>query len=260
MESTLINILIDIWIGAAILMLLTWLIQVRTNDASYVDVVWAAGIGLATVYCFFIFTEINLRTCLIFLCPLFWSYRLSYYLIKRLIKLGHEDSRYQTMRTSFGGYANLVFLIFFQVQALFILIFATPVVIALLSPDNILSINDIVGLLIFITALLGEAIADKQLLKHKIEHGNNITCQTGLWYYSRHPNYFFEWMHWFSYALFSISSSYFYITLMMPFIMLFFIIYVTGVPHVEREALKKKPDYDDYIKTTPMLIPNIFKK
>lgn len=260
METGLLEILFNIWIIASLAMFITWLIQLKTKDASYVDVVWSLGIGIATVYTFLLFSDHNIRKIIIFLCPLFWSLRLSYHLTRRLVFLNTEDSRYHTMRKSMDKKANLGFFLFFQAQAFFIVLFSMPIVMALLTESNQVTILDLIGIIIFLIAIIGETIADKQLFDHKKRYNTSVTCKSGLWYYSRHPNYFFEWIHWFSYAFFCFFTSYFYITILMPFLMLFFIIYITGIPHVEREAEKKRSDYSEYKKNTPMLIPNFFKK
>lgn len=260
MEENLFYYLFYVWLSAASAMFCTWLRQLKSKDASYVDVVWSAGIGISALVFFLYNNLFDFRHIIILLCALFWSFRLSCHLTSRLMYLKEEDSRYNTMRKVMGARANIGFLIFFQVQAVFIVMFAAPIIIALSTNQTSWQISDYLGLVIFIIAFVGETIADKQLLNHRKQHGANITCQDGLWYYSRHPNYFFEWIHWFAYACFAISSSYFWLTSLMPFLMLFFIIYVTGIPHAEREAMSKKPDYLDYKKSTPMLILNIFKK
>lgn len=238
---------------------LLWLIQLRTQDASWVDVLWATSIGLIALYIYTCYSVHTLRHTLILLCSLLWSGRLAFHIARRLLMLKHEDSRYQTMRAHFGARAHFKFLLFFEIQALFVMIFATPIMIALLSRPATFGLNDFVGLIIFFTAWLGETIADKQLLTHRATQGANVTCQRGLWRYSRHPNYFFEWMHWFAYACFSWHSPLFWVTALVPFVMLVFLLKLTGIPHAERESLKKKPDYAQYQRTTSPFIP-WFKK
>lgn len=238
---------------------LLWLWQTKSQDASWVDVLWGASIGVVSIYTFLVYAPHNLRHFIILLCPLFWSIRLSYHLTRRLLFLKSEDSRYHTMREQ-SKHPNQMFFVFYMVQAVFVLVFSAPIIVALLSPASHWLMTDTIALIIFIVALTGESIADKQLLAHRRENGSTITCQKGLWYYSRHPNYFFEWIHWFAYAFFSVSSSALWLAASMPFIMLLFLIKVTGIPHAEREALKKKPDYAEYQRTTSMFIPWFKKK
>ena len=82
-----------------------------------------------------------------------------------------------------------------------------------------------------------------------------VTCQVGLWNYSRHPNYFFEWLGWFAYPFLCIDSKLFSITLLFPFVVLLFLFKLTGISHVERESIRNKSDYEAYIATTSVFIP-----
>lgn len=267
----IVNILSCAALFASLTMFITWLYQNKYKDASYVDVSWAASIGIIALSTYIytslfsaqslfnLFSLYNLRYLIITLCALFWSFRLASYLAIRIFKSRQEDTRYKTMRIAMGNKANLGFFIFFQLQALFVIIFSCPIIIALLTKQVSWQLTDTLAILIFIIAFVGESIADKQLYRFKQQYPQGKTCQTGLWYYSRHPNYFFEWLHWFTYALFSINSPYFIFTIIAPFLMLFFILKLTGIPHVENEAIKNKPDYADYKSTTSMFIP-WFKK
>jgi steroid 5-alpha reductase family enzyme len=242
-------------------MLLFWLLQLKTKDASLVDVIWALSIFISTIYLFLSLSHYNLRHLIIALLSSFWSLRLAGYLLLRIKKSTQEDSRYQQMRQSLEQFAPIGFFFFYQAQAMFVTIFTTPIAIALMSPRKALNFIDIIGIAVFILAIVGESIADKQLMQFKMQNkGANKTCNKGLWYYSRHPNYFFEWVHWFAYVFFSYQSSYFWLSCLAPLVMLFFLWKVTGISHVEREALKKKPDYKEYIKTTSAFIPWFKKK
>ncbi|MDA8561646.1 DUF1295 domain-containing protein [Gammaproteobacteria bacterium] len=245
-----------IQIFASGIMLIFWLIQLKIKDASLVDLVWSLSIFISIVYLYFNLSLFDVRHLTIALLGLFWSLRLSLYLWLRIRRDTEEDRRYQAMRCSMGNYSQVGFFIFYQAQALFVTIFTTPIAIALMTTSNTVSLLDTVGIIIFIVAILGESIADKQLMHFKENNkGKRITCNKGLWYYSRHPNYFFEWLHWFAYPFFSYESQYFWVTCLAPFLMLIFLLKLTGIPHLEREALKNKPDYKDYIEKTSAFIP-----
>lgn len=252
--------LLYIQIAASIIMLFFWLIQIKTKDASLVDLAWSSVIFFAIIYLLLNSPSLDLRHISISLLGMLWSVRLSIHLFMRIQMSTSEDTRYQVMRVAMGKHIQIGFFIFYQLQALFVTIFTTPIAIALITTSSSLSKTDILGISIFILAIVGETIADKQLMNFKQKNkGRNITCNTGLWYYSRHPNYFFEWLHWFAYPLFSYSSEYFWLACLAPFVMLIFLLRLTGIPHIEREALKNKPDYKKYIKTTSVFIP-WFKK
>lgn len=248
--------LLKVQAGASIMMLLLWLWQEKTKDATAVDVAWALGIGMATLWWFFELGRFDLRHSLIAAVGVFWSMRLGGYLWLRMLRLTDEDSRYQTMRQAMGRYASVGYLGFFQLQAIFITLFSMPIFIALSTESVQLMVTDFVGFGIFAVAVIGEGVADRQLMRFKaLNPGRDKTCQVGLWRYSRHPNYFFEWLHWFAYAAFSVSSPLFLVTCIMPFAMLIFLLKLTGIPHVENEALKSKKDYQEYMNSTSGFIP-----
>lgn len=256
----LLHLLLIIAVFSSLFMAALWCWQLKSQDASLVDVLWALSIFIAILYVV-IATQhyLNLRHILIALCGLIWSGRLAWHLWSRIYHSNAEDPRYANMRQSMQHYKHIGFFIFFQIQALFVVIFSTPITIALTTVSTQLQWSDYLGFFIFIVAFSGEAIADQQLKTFKQHAKDSTTCRAGLWNYSRHPNYFFEWIHWFAYPWFSVSSDYFWITCLVPFIMLIFLLKLTGIPHLEREAIKNKPDYLEYIKTTSSFIP-WFKK
>ena len=110
-------------------------------------------------------------------------------------------------------------------------------------------------------SILGEYVADKQLSSFKSNISNQgKVCQIGLWRYSRHPNYFFEWIHWWSYVLLNLGSNNIWISLSGPLLMLFFLIKVSGIPFSEQQSLKSKGiEYKRYIETTNMFFPGLPK-
>ena len=144
------------------------------------------------------------------------------------------------------------FLGLFLVQILFVALFLLPVAAAMrhTQPLNWL---DTLWLIIAVIALAGETIADRQLAAfRKCAIHSNQACQHGLWRYSRHPNYFFEWVHWWAYVAFAWSSSISWVTLIGPVAMYLFLRYLTGIPHAERSSLLSRGDaYRQYQKTTP---------
>jgi len=116
---------------------------------------------------------------------------------------------------------------------------------------------EIVGALIWLTGLLGETVADQQLKSFKRD-GNNKgkVCDLGLWGWSRHPNYFFEWLIWVGYATFALASPYGWLALPLPLLMLHFLLNVTGVKATEEQALRTKGEaYARYQRTVSAFIP-----
>jgi steroid 5-alpha reductase family enzyme len=113
------------------------------------------------------------------------------------------------------------------------------------------------GVAIWLVGLIGESIADGQLAAFKADASNHgRVCDVGLWRYSRHPNYFFEWTIWIGYAVFALASPWGWLALAMPALMLHFLINVTGVKATEEQALRSKGErYREYQQRTSMFIP-----
>src|SRR3546814_1516658 len=117
-----------------------------------------------------------------------------------------EYGRYRHLRQHWGG-DQRKFFVFFQGQALFVVLFSVPFVAAASNPTAHFSIWSASAIAIWLLALLCEALADRQLARFRGSPQNRgKTCRAGLWSWSRHPNYFFEWLHWFAYVVLAIGS------------------------------------------------------
>ena len=255
------NIFLLLWIIVFLMMTLFWVYQCRTKDASIVDVGWALGLLMASILFLLKGEGLTLRNY--FACAVLgiWSARLSFYLFKnRVWKVHQEDGRYQRMRQAMGNWAHLGFYLFFFAQSLLVLLFALPAFGATQNPSE-LSVFDILGLGIGLLAITGETYSDYQLAKFRSDPQNKgTTCKIGFWRYSRHPNYFFEWLHWFAYLFFSLTGPYWYLGLMGPILMYVFLMKVTGIPYTEARALSHRSDYLQYQQETSMFFPWFIKK
>jgi steroid 5-alpha reductase family enzyme len=185
-----------------------------------------------------------------------WSLRLAGHLAKRIIG-EPEEGRYVDLRQRWAANLNAKFFGFFQLQALLNVVLALPLLIASANPAPQLSLLEVLGVAIWLVGLTGESIADGQLAAFKRNPANRgQVCDVGLWRYSRHPNYFFEWTIWIGYAVFALASPWGWVALAMPALMLHFLINVTGVKATEEQALRSKGElYRDYQKRTSMFIP-----
>ena len=244
-------------IGASCAMLAGWVIQRRTRDAGIVDVIWAASLGVAALAAAATGEGDPIRRLIVGFIGSLWSLRLSIYLyVDRILRADHEDGRYLMLREQWGDGAQRWFLIFFQGQAFFDLAFATPFFVAAhnTTPFGWL---DAAAIAIWSAALTGESIADRQLARFRADPAKKgSTCREGLWAYSRHPNYFFEWIHWWSYVLLSIGSVWWWLSPAAALFMLFLLFYVTGIPYTEKRAIASRgDDYRNYQQTTSVFIP-----
>ncbi len=242
--------------GACLLMLLVWLLQRRTGDAGVVDVAWSAGIALAAVGAALVLDAPPLRRALVGAMGGIWGARLALHLWRRNRGRG-EDGRYRDLRAQHGPRTQAFFFWFFQFQAVAVALFALPLVLAMSRPDPGLTLWDALGAAIWLVAVGGEALADAQLERFRRDPANRgRTCRSGLWRYSRHPNYFFEWLHWFAYVPIGLAAPWGALTLAGPALMLFFLWKVTGIPVTEQRALASRgEDYRRYQRETSVFFP-----
>ena len=156
------------------------------------DVLWAYGVGiLGIVYLYLLREDCHpARHALLLGLLGVWSARLGTHLLRRCWGKP-EDARYLYLREYLGEKANLGFFLFFQVQAFWVVLFASPFLILASNPSDLLW-TDQVGMFIWIVGFVGVSLADKQLrlFKNSPNRTRAEVCNTGLWKYSRHPNYF----------------------------------------------------------------------
>ena len=242
---------------AAALMTLGWLYQLRSRDAGIVDVLWSYSLGLLAIYYAALIDAPLERRLLIALLPGFWSFRLGTYLLKDRILKSAEDGRYQALREHWQSRANAYFLPFFLAQAALSALLSSVFIAVLKNPSPTLTTWELLGAALFVVSIVGESIADKQLASFRRDTTNKgKVCQVGLWRYSRHPNYFFEWLHWMSYVVMTIATAQLWVALLVAFVMYVFLTKFTGVPYTEMQALKSRGEaYKRYQQTTSVLIP-----
>jgi steroid 5-alpha reductase family enzyme len=120
----------------------------------------------------------------------------------------------------------------------------------------------LLGVVVWLVSVAGEWVADHQLARFRGEPSNQgRTCRQGLWHYSRHPNYFFEWLHWFAYVGLAVGSPLFCLSLPGPVVMYGFLRWISGIPFTEAQALRTRgEDYRRYQAETPLLFPRLPKE
>lgn len=232
-----------------------WVIQYLIGDSGVVDVFWGASVAIiAVVFCFFTSGDPTRRWVGGLLISL-WALRLSYYLFFRW-RSHDEDARYVALKVKWGVQAQPRMFKFYQMQGLGCFLFALPLL-AVGSNATPFSWLDWIGIMIWIVAIVGEAVSDQQLANFRIRPENQgEVCNIGLWRYSRHPNYFFEWFHWWSYVMLAITAPFGWLTILAPVAMWFFLNRVTGIPLTEIQALKSRGDkYRRYQETTNAFFP-----
>ena len=240
-----------------IVSLLAYAFAVYCNKMSIMDLIWTLGLALGSLIHFSNLDTITTRAVLVLILLLTWSFRLSYFLIKNRVLNQHEDPRYERLIKASKKYWKIVFMALFLFQVVLAWVFLVPIYTAMNCSIETIRWIDLLAFLCGAIALLGESISDYQLKAFCSKPDNQgKVCKTGLWRYSRHPNYFFEWLFWWSFVIFSIGSSVFYLSLLGPSVMYLFLRYISGVPFAEMSSLERRgTDYLQYQKETSVFFP-----
>ena len=240
----------------SIAMSIAWARQRRTRNAGIVDVVWAGGLGGLALFHATCASGWPGRRWIVALLAGVWSLRLTMHLVAR-VRREAEDGRYADMRRTLGERFDGRMFFFFQAQALLAALLSLVYWIPSTASDAGFAPRDWIALGIACIALAGEALADRELRAWRSDPSNKgRTCRAGLWRYSRHPNYFFEWLQWCAYPVLSIGLPLGWITWFAPALMLFLVLKVTGIPPTEAQALRSRgADYRDYQRTTNAFFP-----
>jgi steroid 5-alpha reductase family enzyme len=236
-----------------LLQLTLWSIQRRTRNAATADVGWTVLVAGGAVGAALAVEGLPARRLVVSALAAIWASRLAAYLVRdRVLARAPEDGRYATLRAQWGGAAARNFLALYLVQVPVAGLFVIPLAAAMRG--EALDAWTAAGVAVWLLATVGEAIADRQLRRFRADpasHGG--VCRSGLWRYSRHPNYFFEWLHWWAYVLIGHAQP---LTFVGPAAMLLFLFRITGIPYTERQALRSRGDaYRAYQRTTSAFIP-----
>ena len=253
--------LLDLFLLNVFIMLCSWVLVTYNRRAGLVDVAWSFSITLNVIIAAWAIDSAPMLVRLFLgLASGIWFSRLTWHLLRRYASETQEDTRYANMRRAMGDYQHLGFLVFFIFQAGLALLFSYPML-KLLSIsteqwNDWTLVTVIVAGMIMLLALIGESTADQQLYRFKLDPQNQgKTMDQGLWKYSRHPNYFFEWLHWFAYPVLGLAAGCYELWI-YPLLMWLFLYYFTGIPFSEKQALAHRGDnYKDYQRRTSMFIP-----
>ncbi len=230
----------------------------RLDNYGFVDVAWSYAFLLLAGFYAVGGTGWGPRRLLVATLAGSWSLRLGTHLLKRVA--GHhpvEDGRYVQLRRDWAGNFGPKMFGFFQMQAASVVLLGVPFLLPVLNPTAGFHALEIAGAALWVLAIAGEAVADAQLAAFKRAPANRGgVCTVGLWRYSRHPNYFFEWLVWVAYFLIALASPGGWLAVIGPAAILFLLLRVTGIPLTEKQALRSKGEpYRRYQATTSAFVP-----
>ncbi len=238
--------------------LLGWLLSIIRNNVTHIDSMWSLFFVLAGTTTAIFINDYSTRSALTLGLVTIWALRLFAYLTWR--NWGpHEDSRYVQIRSNNQPHFWLKSIyIIFGLQAVLAWLISLVLfgAIAATSPINLL---DYLGAALFLFGFFWETIADWQLSAFKGKASNaGMVLNTGLWRYSRHPNYFGECCVWWGFYLIALAGGAWWAVL-SPLLMTLLLLKVSGVSLLESTITERRPSYTDYIKNTSAFFPNLPK-
>ena len=239
--------------------LVLWLISIPIRDVSIIDMFFAVILVLMTVVAFLLGEGTESRKLLVLSLVGIWALRITVHLIQR--NWGHgEDVRYTKLRSWVNDERSFIWLSLrkvFLLQGVVLWLCAFPVVIAMVYPEPVnLGWTAITGTALWALGFAFEAISDRQLKRFRADESNRGTVlRTGLWKYSRHPNYFGELCVWWGIFLVACDHPIGIITIIGPLVYSYLVINVTGQRTLDKKLAREKPGYQEYMDTTSGLIP-----
>lgn len=251
------------WLAFSLIMAAAWIGQQRTGNSGWVDVSWTFGLGAvaaaAAIAPLSSTSQID-RQLLVSGLIVVWSLRLGLQILQRTLS-SDDDPRYRDLARQWGEAAPLRMFGLLQIQALASVPLLATVLVAAHKPGGPLGIADILAAALLLVAIAGEGIADRQLWNFKQNPDNHgQICRRGLWRYSRHPNYFFQWLGWLAYPVIAIdvagADPFGWLALTGPLTMYVLLVHVSGIPPLEAHMLRSRGDaYRAYQASTSAFFP-----
>ena len=244
------------------MMSILWIISVIIKNVSIVDLFWGFGFVLTNVFYFISTDGLGLRKVILLILVSIWGFRLTGYLSWRNIGKG-EDYRYKQFRRKYGEnrYWWISFFQTFLLQGILMWLISAPLLGAQYhGQEKNPGILDYAGIAFWITGFIFETIGDYQLARFKADPSNKgKVLSSGLWRYTRHPNYFGDSAVWWGYGFLCLGAGSIW-PVLGSILMTALIIKVSGVALLEKNLIDKKPEYREYIEKTSAFVPWFPKK
>jgi len=237
-------LLATIAIGLVMIMTGAWAIQRATSSSGWIDTIWSFAVGLGGIVAAVFAHGDGGRRIAAFVIIAVWSLRLSLHIAGRT-KGADEDPRYAKLIEEWGPSASLRLWLFLQLQAMAAFILVLAVYLAAANPVAFPRVLDLLAIAVAVIAIGGEAMSDRQLAAfRKAPEAKTGVMEAGLWRYSRHPNYFFEWLGWCAWPLLAITVplGWSWLSLLAPMLMYWLLVHVSGIPPLEHHMLASRGD------------------
>jgi steroid 5-alpha reductase family enzyme len=235
-----------------------YLLAFRLRNFGIVDVAWAGCFApLALLYAV-AGSGAFMHRVLAALLACIWSVRLALHLGRRVASHHpREDGRYAKLREEWAQHLHLKMGGFFVLQGLLVVLLSLPFALLATVPRGNFGYLEAASLLLVLLSVTGEALADSQLEAFKLDPSRRgKVCDRGLWRWSRHPNYFFEWLVWVGFALAAMAHPSGWLAWLCPLLMLWFLTRMTGIRYTEEQLLRSKGEaYRNYQLRTSAFLP-----
>jgi steroid 5-alpha reductase family enzyme len=250
-------LVVSVYLAMVALMAALWGLQLWVRNASIADVGFCAGLIAAVLWYAQQASGEDERKGLAVVLAALYAGRLGGFILFNRIIGKTEDARYRRLREDWGTRERVNMFLYFQLQAIAVAAFSLPFLVVIQNPRPPFGLQELAGAVVWVAAVTGEGVADWQLARFRAKPWNrDRVCREGLWYCSRHPNYFFEWLHWWSYVVMALGAPGWPLTLIGPVGMGWALVNVTGIPLAERQALGTRgEDYREYQRTTNAFVP-----
>lgn len=249
-------------LGLFAIMAMSWFVQDRTGHAGWIDVFWTFGVGLVGAVAAMTPPDFAPphRNLLVAVLAVVWSARLGVHIVRRNLRT-KDDPRYAQIRAEYGADARRKMFWLTEKQAIVSIPLVLAIYLAAHNPDVQMRWQDVLGLVIMLVSVTGETAADMQLRSfQRAPKNRGRICDAGLWRWSRHPNYFFEWLGWLAYPVIAIEFygryEWAWLSLLAPLVMFVLLRFVSGVPPLEEHMRETRgAAWRDYAARTSAFFP-----
>jgi steroid 5-alpha reductase family enzyme len=251
-----VTILLCLAAGVSLIMMVATVVQLLTGKSGWIDTIWTFAVGAGGIAATLLPAEgaNDVRRIVVGLFVAVWALRLGLHIAARTHQ-GEDDPRYAAIKAEHPRDWPLYLFGMLQAQAIAAFVLVVAVRFAAINPAPFPNLTDLIGIAILLIAFIGEGVADAQLRTFGKAHKNGV-ANNGLWKYSRHPNYFFEWLGWCGWAVIALTQPWGWLALLAPVQMYILLVYVSGIPPLEKHMRNTRGQaFDAYAARTSAFFP-----